>query len=665
MATKYFIMIVMFAVTFFVGTVIIFLQNYSPRFDKGKLYFFEKIKREKVTLKKSGVFINKLFVFFDKFPLTSYVTKKIVLRIDKSGGFPKEDRQKYSVFGIILGIIIILIFSLLGSFIFTDLINKIILIAFGIAISNALFDRFLAQRHYEMLIASKAYLYSVGEEFNYKHSVSEAVKVWAKDILRDEISDIQEIIDGDNAMAKLMNYFSKSPIRVLQTFAGISLLTSEKGDVIKDGLSTYRTLIQSLVSELSREIERINYTKMVYGFNSIIPILSIFSGLLFSKGVLGMMPGLSLMLKGSYGYISNILINVVALIVFIEIEKATKDNFINQNDVPKITRRLINKIPNSVISIIIPQNKKKEKKINIAIEKARSRHTIKSFRVTRVLYALIAFIVAVMILLLSNVYGLDYLTKTLDGSDGGKLEPDQQVLLKEIDDQFIAYGNMTEEELYNQLKNQLNLKDNEINVQIERIAKKQEAINHAGFDVMELWIAIIVAVVVSMQPNFMLFIRKKLVKAEIEEDVMQMQTMITILMQTSLDTIDLLRWLANTSRIHKNILIEAWINFAYNPEFALDYMASKTENMDFKYICQKLKSTIEKSSIAETFQELILEKEHIIRVRTEKQTVAINQKSTILMFVCFIPLLISMMLLILFPMGVFVVGNMDFILGMG
>ena len=83
-------------------------------------------------------------------------------------------------------------------------------------------------------------------------------------------------------------------------------------------------------------------------------------------------------------------------------------------------------------------------------------------------------------------------------------------------------------------------------------------------------------------PGIMLDLRKKMVRAEEEEDVLQLQTMLAILRYTSLDTMEALYWLARQSRIYQTAIYFAYHEYPSDPELALNRLRDKSSLPEFQ-----------------------------------------------------------------------------------
>src|SRR5690606_9794941 len=109
----------------------------------------------------------------------------------------------------------------------------------------------------------------------------------------------------------------------------------------------------------------------------------------------------------------------------------------------------------------------------------------------------------------------------------------------------------------------------------------------------------------SKLPELLLRGRAWLLKTESEEDVLQLQTMISILMNTSTDTLDTLYWLERQSRVHKNALLDAYHEYPSNPDLALNRLKAKAVLPGFRRLVDKLLLTIHQIKLSEAFSDLV------------------------------------------------------------
>ena len=117
-----------------------------------------------------------------------------------------------------------------------------------------------------------------------------------------------------------------------------------------------------------------------------------------------------------------------------------------------------------------------------------------------------------------------------------------------------------------------------------------------------------------------------MVKTEAEDDFLQLQTLVSILMNTDMDTMETLYQLMQNSRIHKDMLAYCYHSYPANPEMELTRLQSKTPIIEFKRFIGKLKLTIYDLDLREAFSDLLIEREHILRLREMSLEATINKK---------------------------------------
>jgi hypothetical protein len=154
-------------------------------------------------------------------------------------------------------------------------------------------------------------------------------------------------------------------------------------------------------------------------------------------------------------------------------------------------------------------------------------------------------------------------------------------------------------------------------------------------------------------PEIMLDIRKRLVKAEEEEDVLQLQTMLAILRYTKLETMETLYWLARQSRIYQTALYFAYHEYPSDPELALDRLQDKSAVPEFKQICERLTSTISQVTIREAFSDLESERDQMLSIREMVQNNAIERKRRRCSPISRAPLMIMVFGYVLAPILIF------------
>jgi hypothetical protein len=153
-------------------------------------------------------------------------------------------------------------------------------------------------------------------------------------------------------------------------------------------------------------------------------------------------------------------------------------------------------------------------------------------------------------------------------------------------------------------------------------------------------------------PRVMLMFRRWLLTTETEEDVLQMQTIIAILMNTPIDTLETLEWLARQSKIHKSALIDCYHEYPSDPEVALGRLKANSSSAEFARICDKLMLTIHQVALRDAFSDLVSERAHVLRIREITQEKILMRKRGIAGVLSMAPLAVLAVLHLLVPIGI-------------
>jgi Fe-S cluster biosynthesis and repair protein YggX len=170
------------------------------------------------------------------------------------------------------------------------------------------------------------------------------------------------------------------------------------------------------------------------------------------------------------------------------------------------------------------------------------------------------------------------------------------------------------------------MKSLEVEEQVDRLSTKYDYYHAIGFKWYFVLIAYGVGVIGWFSPEISLIFRKRLVKFETTEDVMQLQTMMITLSNTKMDVYKALKWLMTESTIHKAILRQAWINYPSDPEKAISQLKSSCENRDMKRLVSKLGKAIYSLSLHDAFNDMILDKEQSLIINEMYQDEQIKSK---------------------------------------
>lgn len=153
--------------------------------------------------------------------------------------------------------------------------------------------------------------------------------------------------------------------------------------------------------------------------------------------------------------------------------------------------------------------------------------------------------------------------------------------------------------------------DAEIEIAAEKVQSKLEIINKEGFKWFELLIAFIFGYIGYCVPVWLLMFQKTLRKLEMENEVMEYQTIILMLMKIERVNVEMiLEWIERYSNIFREPITKCVNNYEAGAWEALEQLKEEIAFPQLERIIESMQSAVEKIPISEAFDELDNEREY-------------------------------------------------------
>jgi hypothetical protein len=151
--------------------------------------------------------------------------------------------------------------------------------------------------------------------------------------------------------------------------------------------------------------------------------------------------------------------------------------------------------------------------------------------------------------------------------------------------------------------------------------------------------ALVFAVIAYMGPIWLLYFQKIMRKLEMENEVMQFQTIIQMLMKIERVNVEMiLEWLERYANIFKEPISKCVNNYEAGAWEALEELKNSVSFAQFIRIVESLQAAVEKIPIREAFDELDSDRDYYQEKRKESNNRLISRKSLIGKAVGFAPL---------------------------
>ena len=467
---------------------------------------------------------------------------------------------------------------------------------------------------------------------------------------------IYEILISDDPETGLEKYYDIAPNSFLKEFAGVSYLTKEFGDRKVDGASLYLKNINNITQEMQLEIlkrDKLNYVFQSLSIISIAPVLLLeplknwaISNFAFTAD----------WYLGKPGMIVQILILIITFLSYILVRKL-KDNGstgMNTKNTENPWQAKIYKVAiiKRIVDLFLPKIGTKEyRKTQQLLKDSASPLKMEWLYINRIMLSIVTCIVSIILFAQLHVIAINYVYEepTTDYDIiGGLSERDKAKAMEVTErdnvflDRFRGKSKVTKEQIQLAVENSeiyKDSKDEEITKAVDRIYDKLGIINSEYMQWFELLLAFVFAVVAYMAPIGILMFQCKMRQLEMEDEVMQFQTIILMLMRIERVNVEIiLEWLERYSNIFKAPITKCVNNYEAGAWEALEAMKEEISYMPLVRIVESLQAAVEKIPIKDAFDELDSERDYYKEKRKESNERLIKRKGMIGKVIGFAPM---------------------------
>ena len=467
---------------------------------------------------------------------------------------------------------------------------------------------------------------------------------------------IYEILIADDPEMELEKYYDIAPNAYLKEFAGISYLTKEFGDrKDKDGASLYLKNLNNITQEMQIEIlkrEKLDYVFQSLAMISALPILFLEP---IKKWALGMFSFTKQFYDGKLGFVIQMLLIVVTFICYILVRKLKDNGSVNtgrdmQN--PWEQKLYSKKIVKKFIDKIVPKDGTKEYRLKIKLMKeSATKLKMEWLYIDRCAYAILGFLVTAFIFWQLHILTIDFI-KNEPRADydllGMMSAKEERKATKELEihnkylEKYQSNKGTTEDMILKDLQKDeyySTATDEEIAETAKWIYDDLKTMQNEYFKAFELLIAFGVGTIAYYGPIWLLMFQKMMRQMEMENEVMQFQTIILMLMKIERVNVEMiLEWLERYSNIYREPISKCVNNFESGPWEALEELKNDVAFPQLIRIVESLQSAVEKIPIRQAFDELDTERAYYQEKRKESNERLISRKSLIGKVVGFAPM---------------------------
>ena len=658
----------------FVFIVVAFLVL-NKKMGKSDYQKIKKLRKGTETDKFSNeIMYQKIYITFSKIPfLKSYLLKLRrrleIINVDDEYATRRDSAK------ILSKTLIILIPIMTASIILahTNYLLLSIILIFEIFMMDSFIDGMVDKIDNTLLKEQLDFFAEIRHAYHEFNMVEEAIYQISQDDEKNiskQGEKIYEVLISNDPEMELEKYYDIAPNPYLKEFAGVSYLTKEFGDRKVDKSSLYLKNVNNITEEMQIEIlkrDKIDYVFQSLSIISIVPVLGLEPLKNWSVDNFSFTQNFYC---GKGGMLVQILVILLTIICYLLLRKiknnGSTDKSTQNTENPWQAKVYKNPIGKKIVDLFIPKKGTKDFiKVQKLLKDSASKLKMEWLYVNRITIAILTFLVSIFLFVELHATSVNwiYTEPTTDydimgGVTGSEL---QEAMAKtESDNKFLDMfrGNTktTVQDIQKAMERSKDYADSdeeEIETSAKRVYEKLQKVNKEYLGWFEVLLAVVFMIVAYMAPIWIMHFQLKMRQMEMEDEVMQFQTIILMLMRIERVNVEIiLEWLERYANIFKEPISRCVNNYEAGAWEALEELKNETNYQQFIRIVESLQAAVEKIPIRDAFDELDSERDYYQAKRRESNDRLIAKKARIGKLIGFTPMVVMFVGYLIVPLVV-------------
>ncbi len=645
----------------------------NKKMQKSDYQQIKKLRRGTESNKFSfEVLYQKLYITYSKVPfLKTYILKLRrrleILNVDDEYA-TRRDSAKILTRVLLIMIPIITISIILAH---TSFLTLSIILIFEIFMVDTFIDNMVDKMDNNLLKEQLEFFAEIRHAYHEFNMVEEAVYQISQDDEKNiskQGEKIYEVLIANDPETELEKYYDIAPNPYLKEFAGISYLTKEFGDRKVDKTSLYLKNVSNITEEMQIEIlkrDKIDYVFQSLSIISIVPVLGLEP---LKNWAIGNFNFTQSFYCGKGGMVTQILIILLTVICYLLLRKVknngSTDKSAQNTQNPWQEKVYKNPMGKKVVNMFVPKKGTKDYiKVQKLLKDSASKLKMEWLYVNRITIAIVTLLISLFLFFQFHKVAVDWVYSEptteynlMTGLTGNQLV--EAKALTESDNKFLNMfkGNTKTkvQDIYKAMERSDDYKDSkeeEIKKAAERVYKKLQKINKEVLGWFEVLLSVIFMVLAYMSPIWLMMFQLKMRMMEMEDEVMQFQTIILMLMRIERVNVEIiLEWLERYANIFKEPISRCVNNYESGAWEALEVLRNETNYPLFIRIVESLQAAVEKIPIRDAFDELDSDREYYQAKRRESNDRLISRKAMIGKVIGFAPMVVMFVGYLIIPL---------------
>ena len=659
------------------GAIMAFYFILSKKMNKDDLKYIKELKKgtEKTGLSLDVIY-QKLYVFYTKIPFIKRYLAKLRRRLDiiniSDEYLTRKQSSEYLTRALLIIIPLTVIIIALTK---NNTLLMFILLIFEIFITEIIIESSVDKLDNKILKQQIDFFAEIRHAYHETNMVEEAIYQVAQDDEKEvslQAQKIYEVLISDDPETELEKYYDIAPNSYLKEFAGISYLTKEFGDRTIDGSSLYLKNVNNITEEMQIEIlkrDKLNYVFQSLSIIAILPVLFIDA---VRNWAISQFSFTSSFYNGKVGFIVQTLLLIITAVCFVLVRKVKDNGSIQSatNENPWQKKLYGNQYIKKIVNLFIPKKGTKEYRNIIKLLKdSASKQKMEWLFINRIAMCIAIFVISIFTLGKIHDIAIDlvYTDTSANSSIIGMSEAEEAAAKAELESDNVFLDKyrgkkVTKAQLQIAVENSpayVDATDEEITEAVDRIYTKLQTIDNEYLAWFELILAITFAYIGYMAPMWLLYFQAKMRQLDMEDEVMQFQTIILMLMKIERVNVEIiLEWLERYANIFKEPITKCVNNYEAGAWEALEQLKKDTTFPLFIRIVESLQAAVEKIPIIQAFDELDSERDYYKEKRKESNERLISRKAMIGKVIGFAPMICLFVGYLIVPLCVIGLGSM-------
>ena len=618
------------------------------------------------------ILYQKLYITYSKIPYIKTYIHKLRRRleiIDVDDEYAtRRDSAK------ILTKVLAFVIPLIGASIIitrTNYLLKSIILIFELFMIDAFIDRSVDTMDNNLLKEQLDFFAEIRHAYHEFNMVEEAIYQISQDdekAISRQGEKIYEVLIANDPETELEKYYDIAPNPYLKEFAGISYLTKEFGDRKVDKASLYLKNVNNITEEMQIEIlkrDKIDYVFQSLSIISIVPVLGLEP---LKNWSINNFSFTQAFYNGKPGMIIQIIVILLTVICYVLLRKVKNNGSMDRQAVnqenPWQAKLYKNPIGKKIVDMFIPKKGTKEYiKVQKMLKDSASKLKMEWFYINRITIAIATFAVTLFLMIQLHQVAIKWVytePTTEYNLLGGLTDREMKTAMEitESDNKFLNKfrGNLktTKQDIEKEVrkdKDYEEAQDTDITKAVDRIYDKLQKVNSEYIRWFEFLMSFVFMIIGYMFPVWMLYFQYKMRLMEMEDEVMQFQTIILMLMRIERVNVEIiLEWLERYSDIFREPISRCVNNYESGAWEALEVLRNETNYQLFIRIVESLQAAVEKIPIIEAFDELDSERDYYQEKRKESNQRLIARKARIGKLIGFAPMVVMFVGYLIIPL---------------